>query len=100
MPVLPQSKVLKLWPQFSNLPAAAVKGELGGVKLIEADGGKAAVEWLAARLIGEEKTFKAEVRWRLGRHLSFSLTDPSMPASTRNIALQMIKSGLVGTAPF
>ena len=100
VPVLPQSKILKLCPQFSNLPAAAVIGELGGVKVMEEGGGQAALEWLAARLIGQQKTFKAEVRWRLGRHLSFSLSDPSMPASTRNIAINMIKSGLVSTAPF
>ena len=98
LPVLPQSKVFKLCSQFSNLPAAAVRGELGGVKLMGAGGGQAALDWLAARLIGEQKVFKAEVRWRLGKYLSLSLTDPSMPASTGNIGQQLIKCGLVVTA--
>ena len=99
LPVLPQSKVFKLCSQFSNLPAAAVGGELGGVKLMGAGGGQAALDWLEAKLIGEQKVFKAEVRWRLGKHLSLSLTDPSMPASTANIGQQLIKCGLVVTAP-
>merc|ERR1711955_143685 len=88
VPVLPQSKVFKLCSQFTNLPAAAIRGELGGVKLLEAGGGKAALDWLETRLVGEQKVFKAEVRWRLGKHLSLSLTDPSMSASTGNIAQQ------------
>ena len=99
LPVLPQSKVFKLCSQFSNLPSAAVGGELGGVKLMGAGGGQAALDWLEAKLIGEQKVFKAEVRWRLGKHLSLSLTDPSMPASTANIGQQLIKCGLVVTAP-
>ena len=100
VPVLAQSKVLKLCSEFSSLPAAAVGGELGGVKLLGACGGQAALDWLEAKLVGEEKVFKAEVRWRLGRHLSLSLTDPSAPASTGNIAQQLIKCGLAGIAPY
>ena len=100
IPVLPQSTVLKLAPEFSILPTAAIRGELDGVKLKEVGGGKAAVDWLEAKLIGEQKTFKAEIRWRLGKYLALSLTNVSMPAPSGNVAQQLIKCGFVETTPF
>ena len=95
LPALHQSKVLRLSPQFRTLPAAVVRGELSGVELKAVSEGQTAVDWLKTRLIGKEKVFQAEARWRLGRHLSLNLTDPSLPTSTANISKQLLTSGLV-----
>ena len=95
LPALHQSKVLRLSPQFRTLPAAVVRGELSGVELKTVSEGQAAVDWLKTRLVGKEKVFQAEARWRLGRHLSLNLTDPSLPTLTANISKQLLTSGLV-----